>query len=154
MLNLKKLLTQIINKMNTLTNKLNTLTNKLNDLTNKLNDLTALKTLSISKVISSTYMNDTQFSRIKAYKKNGMLYLSFNAEFTNTGYNCSPNNFTTIGKISGWDAAWSALANIPRQTDGSKIVTLFVKAGGEIQVYSTAPISGWYRTSICVPCSS
>jgi len=132
MLNLKKLLTQIINK---------------------LNDLIALKTLSISKVISSTYMTDTQFSGIKAYKKNGMLYLSFNAEFTNAGYNSYPN-FTTIGKISGWDAAWSALANIPRQTDGSKIVTLFVKKNGEIQVYSTAPISGWHRTSICVPCSS
>jgi len=132
MLNLKKLLTQIINK---------------------LNDLIALKTLSISKVISSTYMNDTQFSRIKAYKKNGMLYLAFNAEFTNTGYNSS-SDFTTIGKISGWNAAWGAFATVPRQTDGSKIVILFVKANGEIQVYSTTPISGWHRTSICIPCYS
>lgn len=132
MLNLKKLLTQIINK---------------------LNDLTTLKTLSISRVISTTYMNDTQFSRIKAYKKNGMLYLCFNAEFTSTGYNSS-SDFTTIGKISGWNAVFSAFANIPRQNDGSKIVTLYVKMTGEIQVYSTTPISGWHRASICIPCYS
>ena len=114
---------------------------------------TANTALTISKVISSTYMNDTQFNRIKAYKKNGMLYLCFNAEFTSTGYNSS-SDFTTIGTISGWNAVFGAFANIPRQTDGSKIVTLYVKANGEIQVYSTTPISGWHRASICVPCSS
>ena len=65
MLNLKKLLTQIINKLNA---------------------LTTLETLSISRVISTTYMTDTQFNRLHAYKKNGVLYLNFNAEFTGAGY--------------------------------------------------------------------
>lgn len=139
MLNLKKLLTQIINKLNALTNKLNT--------------LTTLETLSISRVISTTYMTDAQFKRLKAYKKNGMLYLCFNAEFTSTGYNSS-SDFTTIGKITGWNAVCEILASIPKQTDGSKIVTLLVRPSGEIQVYSAALMSGWYRTSVCVPCSS
>ena len=114
---------------------------------------TANTALTISKVISTTYMTDAQFKRLKAYKKNGMLYLCFNAEFTSTGYNSS-SDFTTIGKISGWNAVCEILASIPKQTDGSKIVTLLVRPGGEIQIYSAATISGWYRTSVCVPCSS
>ena len=114
---------------------------------------TANTALTISKVISTTYMTDAQFKRLKAYKKNGMLYLCFNAEFTSTGYNSS-SDFTTIGKITGWNAVCEILASIPKQTDGSKIVTLLVRPGGEIQIYSAATISGWYRTSVCVPCSS
>ena len=114
---------------------------------------TANTALTISKVISTTYMTDAQFKRLKAYKKNGMLYLCFNAEFTSTGYNSS-SDLTTIGKITGWNAVCEILASIPKQTDGSKIVTLLVRPGGEIQIYSAATISGWYRTSVCVPCSS
>ena len=130
MLNLKKLLTQIINKLNT---------------------LTTLKTLSISRVISSTYMDVAALNRIRAYKKNGMLYLCFNAEFTSA---YSVNTYTTIATISNWNAVFDAYATIPRQNDGSKIVTLLVTSDGKIQVYSTTSISGWHRASICVPCSS
>lgn len=107
--------------------------------------------LTITRDISTTYMNDTAFNRIKAYRKNGMLYLCFNAEFTSA---YSVSNYTTIATISGWKAVFDAYAAIPRQTDGSKILMLLVRPEGRIQVYSTSPISGWHRASICIPCSS
>lgn len=129
MLNLKKLLTQIINKLNA---------------------LTTLNTLSISRVISTTYMNDTQFNRIKAYKKYGMLHLVFNAEFTSTGYNAS-SDFQTIATINGWQTKYDTIMAIPNQMDSTKILTLQITYNGNIKVYSTKAISGWYRTSVCIP---
>ena len=132
MLNLKKLLTQIINKLNT---------------------LTTLKTLSISRVISTTYMTDTQFNRIKAYKKNGMLFLLFNAEFTNAGLSAS-SNFVAIGKISGWNAITSVVVSVPCQMDASKVATINVTANGSVEIYSKTLITSWFRTFVCVPCSS
>lgn len=133
MLNLKKLLTQIINKMNTLTNKLNT--------------LTTLETLSISRVISTTYMTDTQLNRLHAYKKNGVLHLNFNAEFTSAGYTGNGQ----IATISGWSAIGDAYASIPCQTDSTKVLIITVRYNGSIEVYSTKPVSSWYRTNICIP---
>lgn len=127
MLNLKKLLTQIINKLNA---------------------LTTLKTLSISRVISTTYMNDTQFSRLHAYKKNGVLHLNFNAEFTSAGYTGNGE----IATISGWNAIGDAYASIPCQTDSTKVLIMTVRYNGKIEVYSTKPVSSWYRTNICIPC--
>lgn len=119
----------------------------------KLDELTSLETLAITRVISTTYMTDTQLARNYAWKKNGMLFLKFNAEFTNTGYNAS-SDFQTIAKINGWNALTETFMTIPKQTDGTKIMILRVKSNGEIQVYSTSSISGWYRTGVCVPCST
>ena len=136
MLNLKKLLTQIINKLNTLTNKLNT--------------LTTLETLSISRVISTTYMTDTPLNRLYSYKKNGVLHLNFNAEFTGAGYTGNGQ----IATINGWNAIGDAYASIPCQTDSSKVLIITVRYNGKIEVYSTKPVSSWYRTNICIPCRS
>ena len=119
----------------------------------RLDSFTALETLTITRVISTTYMNDTQFGRLYAWKKNGMLFLKFNAEFTSSGYNAS-SDFQTIATISGWNALSETFMTIPKQTDSTKIMILCVKSNGDIQVYSTSTISGWYRTGICVPCST
>ena len=111
----------------------------------------ATTALMITRVISTTYMTDTQFGRIAAWKKRNMLFLKFNAEFTGTGYTVS--DFTTIARISGWSALSEALMTIPNQTDGTKLLTLFVKSNGEVQVYSPSPISEFYRGYVCVPYS-
>lgn len=108
--------------------------------------------LPITRVISTTYMDDTAFNRLKAFKKNGMLYLYFNAEFATTGYSVS--EYETIAHITGWNAIYDAFATIPNQNDGSKIVTLAVSPTGDIKVYSTTAITKWHRASICIPCSS
>ena len=129
MLNLKKLLTQIINKLNA---------------------LTTLNTLSINRVISTTYMTDTQLNRLYAYKKNGCLHLNFNAEFTGAGYTGNG----VIATISGWNAIGDAYASIPCQIDSTKVLILTVRYNGRIEVYSTKPVSSWYRTNICIPCRS
>ena len=119
----------------------------------KLDELTSLETLAITRVISTTYMTDAQLARNYAWKKNGMLFLKFNAEFTNTGYNAS-SDFQTIAKINGWNALTETFMTMPKQTDGTKIMILRVRSNGEIQVYSTSSISGWYRTGVCVPAST
>ncbi len=138
MLNLKKLLTQIINKLNTLTVKLNA--------------LTTLKTLSISRVISTTYMSATDFARLHAYQKNGMLYLYFNALFNGSNYTISDT--TTIATISNWNAIDDAIISVPCQNDSTKVMTITVTAAGAIRVYSAKAIHGWYRAFICVPSRS
>ena len=114
---------------------------------------TANTALTISKVISSTYMTDTQFNRLKAYKKNGMLFLLFNAEFTSTGLSASSNS-VAIGKISGWNAISPVIVTVPCQMDASKVATINVRANGSVEIYSKTPITSWFRTFVCVPCSS
>lgn len=110
-------------------------------------------TLSITRVISTTYMTDTQFGRIAAWKKHNMLFLKFNAEFTSAGLDAT-SGFVTIATIDGWTALSEAFVAIPKQTDGSKVMTLFVKSNGEVQVHSPqAAISGWFRGYVCVPYS-
>ena len=111
----------------------------------------ATTALNITRVISTTYMTDAQLARIAAWKKHRMLFLKFNAEFTSTGF--SATTFQTIATISGWSALSEVLMTIPNQTDGTKSLTLYVKSNGEVQVYSPNPISGFYRSYICVPYS-
>lgn len=113
----------------------------------------ATTTLNITRVISTTYMTDAQFARIAAWKKRNMLFLKFNAEFTSEGLDAT-SGFVTIATISGWSALSEAFVSIPKQTDGSKVMMLFVRSNGEIQVHSPqAAISGWFRGYICVPYS-
>lgn len=112
----------------------------------------ATTALMMTRVISTTYMTDTQFGRIAAWKKHRMLFLKFNAEFTSTGLN-SGDGFVTIATITGWSALSEAFVAIPKQTDGTKVLTLFVRSNGEIQVHSPQTISGWYRGYVCVPYS-
>lgn len=118
----------------------------------QISTLTAYETLTITRVISTTYMTDTQFGRLHAYKKNGVLHLNFNAEFSG-GLDASTES-KTIGTISGWNAIGDVFMLVPCQTDSTKILNLAVRANGQIQVYSTKPISSWYRTSITVPSNS
>lgn len=113
----------------------------------------ATTTLSITRVISTTYMTDAQFRRIAAWKKHNMLFLKFNAEFTSAGLDAT-SDFVTIATISGWSALSEAFVSIPKQTDGSKVMTLFVRSNGEVLVHSPqAAISGWFRGYVCVPYS-
>jgi len=113
---------------------------------------TTLKTLSISRVISTTYMSATDFARLHAYQKNGMLYLNFNALFGGSNYTVSDT--TTIATISNWNAIDNAIISVPCQNDGTKVMTITVTTNGAIGVYSTKAIHGWYRTFICVPSRS
>ena len=122
---------------------------QISTLTEQISTLTAYETLTITRVISTTYMTDTQFSRLFAYKKNGCLHLNFNAEFSN-GLDASTES-KTIGTISGWHAIGDVFILIPCQTDSTKILNLAVRANGQIQVYSTKPISSWYRTFVTIP---
>ena len=108
-------------------------------------------TLSIKRVISTTYMTDAQFNDLRAMKKNGMLYLNFNADFTSTGLTTS--DFTTIATISDWSAVYDTYITIPKQTDSTKILIVEVTINGEVKVYSTSAISGRYRGYFCVPYS-
>lgn len=113
----------------------------------------ATTALNITRVISTTYMTDMQFVRLRAWKKRNMLFFLFNAEFTNAGLSAT-SGFVTIANISGWSALSEAFVSIPKQTDGSKVMTLFVKSNGEVQVHSPqAAISGWHRGYVCVPYS-
>lgn len=113
----------------------------------------ATTTLSVTRVISTTYMTDVQFARITAWKKRNMLFLKFNAEFTSAGLDAT-SGFVTIANISGWSALSEAFVSIPKQTDGSKVMALFVTPNGEVQVHSPqAAISGWFRGYVCVPYS-
>lgn len=107
----------------------------------------ALTELTITRVISTTYMNDVQFNRLYAYKKNGVLYLNFNAEFTGAGY--TENG--VIATINGWNAIGDAYVSIPCQTDSTKVLILTVRYNGRIEVYSTKPITSWYRTYVTIP---
>lgn len=107
----------------------------------------ALTELTITRVISTTYMNDVQFNRLYAYKKNGVLYLNFNAEFTGAGY--TENG--VIATINGWNAIGDAYVSIPCQTDSTKVLILTVRYNGRIEVYSTKPITSWYRTYVTMP---
>ena len=110
-------------------------------------------TLSVTRVISTTYMTDAQFARIVARKKRNMLFLLFNAEFTSAGLDAT-SGFVTIATISGWNALSETFLSIPKQTDGSKVMTLSVRSNGEVQVHSPqAAISGWFRGYVCVPYS-
>lgn len=113
----------------------------------------ATTALKITRVISTTYMTDAQLARIAAWKKRNMLFFKFNAEFTSAGLDAT-SGFVTIANISGWSALSETFVSIPKQTDGSKVMTLFVKSNGEVQVHSPqTAISGWYRGYVCAPCS-
>ncbi len=135
-----------------LTESINGLAESLSSLAGSFDTLTATVNLAITRVISTTYMTDTQLNRLHAYKKNGCLHLNFNAEFSG-GLDASTES-KTIGTISGWRAIGDVFMLVPCQTDSTKILNLAVRANGQIQVYSTKPISSWYRTSITVPYTS
>lgn len=136
-----------------LTESINGLAESLSGLAGSFDTLTTTVNLAITRVISTTYMNDTQFNRLRAYKKNGCLHLVFNAEFTSTGYNAS-SDFQTIATISGWRTTYDNIMAIPNQTDSTKILMLQITYNGNVKVYSTKAISGWYRTIITVPYTS
>ena len=135
-----------------LNESINSLTESLSGLARSFDTLTTTVNLAITRVISTTYMSDTQFGRLHAYKKNGCLHLNFNAEFSG-GLDASTES-KTIGTISGWRAIGDVFMLVPCQTDSTKILNLAVRANGQIQVYSTKPISSWYRTSVTVPYTS
>lgn len=144
--------------MNVLSSLLNFIGNKISDFDTRItalrNDFTALTTrteLTITRVIGSTYMTDTDFNRIHAFKKNGMSYLCFNAQFS-AAYTAT--SYTTIATISGWNAIYDAYVTVPNQNDSSKIMTLLVTPAGEVKVYSTTAISGWHRAIVCIPYNS
>lgn len=136
-----------------LTESINGLAESLSGLAGSFDTLTANVSLAITRVISATYMTDVQLNRLAASKKNGCLHLKFNAEFTSAGFNAS-SDFQTIATISGWRAVREVFASVPCQNDSTKILTLLVRDNGQIQVYSTKPITGWYRTHITVPYTS
>lgn len=141
--------------MNVLSSLLNFIGNKISDFETRItalrSDFTTLTTrteLTITRVISTTYMTDSDFNRIHAFTKNGMSYLCFNAQFSSA---YTVTGYTTIATISGWSAIYDAYATIPNQNDGSKIVTVLVTPAGEVKVYSATPITGWHRASISIP---
>lgn len=136
-----------------LTESIDRLAESLSGLSGSFDTLTATANLAITRGISATYMTDAQLNRLHACKKNGCLNLMFNAEFTSAGFDAS-SGFKTIATISGWRAVRDVYASIPCQTDSTKILILVVLANGQIQVYSTKPITGWYRTNITVPYTS
>lgn len=143
--------------MNVLSSLLNFIGGKISDfntrlttLTNNYTSLNAYTVLDITRVISTTYMTDTQFNRLAARRRGNMLFLYFNAEFTSTGFNAS-SDFQTIATISGWPTGYNTYATIPNQNDSTKVMVLEVRLDGAVRVYSTKPISGWYRTHVCVP---
>ena len=146
--------------MNVLSSLLNFIGGKISDFDSRITSLKTdsdnakrTTTLQITRVISTTYMTDAQFGRIAAWKKHNMLFLKFNAEFTSAGLVAS-SDFVTIATISGWSALSEAFVSIPKQTDGSKVMTLFVRSNGEVRVHSPqGPISGWFRGYVCVPYS-
>lgn len=142
--------------MNVLSSLLNFIGGKISDFNSRIttlrddfDSLTALTNLTITRVISTTYMTDAQFNALRARKKNGMLYLNFNADFTSTGLTTS--DFTTIGTIGGWQSVYDTYITIPKQTDSTKLLIVEVTLNGEIKVYSTSTISGRYRGYFCVP---
>lgn len=121
--------------------------------THPISDITSsTTTLTITRSISTTYMTATSFARIAAKKKDRILYLYFNAWFDGSDYSVSDT--TTIATISGWSAIHDATISVPCQSDGTKVMTIFVTSSGAIRVYSTKAISGWYRAFICVPSNS
>lgn len=145
--------------MNVLSSLLNFIGNKISDFESRITTLAtnytklnAYTVLDITRVISTTYMSDTQFGRVAARRRGNMLFLYFNAEFTSTGLNAS-SDFVTIATISGWTTGYNTYATIPNQNDSTKVMVLEVRLDGTVRVYSTKPISGWYRTHVCVPCS-
>ena len=142
--------------MNILSSLLNFIGGKISDFDARITALrddfdshVALSNLTITRVISTTYMTDAQFNALRARKKNGMLYLNFNADFTSAGY--STSDFTTIGTISGWSSVYDTYITIPKQTDSTKLLIVEVTLNGDIKVYSTSTISGRYRGYFCVP---
>lgn len=133
-----------------LTESINGLAESLSSLAGSFDTLTATVNLAITRVISTTYMTDTQLNRLHAYKKNGVLHLNFNAEFTGTGFTGN----ATIATISGWRAVGDAYVSIPCQTDSTKVLILTVRYNGSVEVYSTKPITGWYRAHVTVPANA
>lgn len=97
----------------------------------------------------NTLINSTEFARIKAYKKAGVLYLYFNGGITGSK---TTSDFTEVGRISGWNAAWDILQGMPAQSTSHSVITLQVTPDGIIKLYvSGTSLNSWYRVSVSVP---
>jgi hypothetical protein len=100
----------------------------------------------------NNYVTATDFNRMKAYKRNGMLFFYGNLLANGTGG--TMNDFVTIGSISGWDAIYDAWQT-PGNQSGTGSLSLTITPSGDIQIFHSGGITvgsgAWYRCSICVP---
>ena len=97
----------------------------------------------------NTLITSTDFARIKAYKKAGVLYLYFNGGITGSK---TTSDFTEVGRISGWNAAYDIIQGIPAQSTSHSVIVLQVTSGGIIKIYvSGTSLNAWYRASVSVP---
>ena len=98
------------------------------------------------------HVNATSFGRLSAEKKGNMLTLFINLEAVwASGF----SGFEKIGTISGWSALGTSYINIPSQSDGSKILVLYVNTSGDIHIYSATSYSGspFFRGTLTTPCA-
>ena len=119
----------------------------------RLTALNSKKTkLSLTRV-SQSWVSADDFARLAACRRGNMLHFRGNLCVTyGSGFN---GDFQIIGTISGWNAAYDTYANVPMQSDGSKVLAVQITYDGSIKIYSSTAFNGtpFFRFNICVPCS-
>ena len=121
-------------------------------LTKILQDISALNTktsLTITRT-ENTHVTATNFGRLYAFKKGNMLFLNGNmaAEYA-TGF----SDLVTIGTIQGWSALSDVYVNVPSQNGGGAVILVAIDTDGTIRIYSSTSFSGapFFRFHVSVP---
>ena len=105
---------------------------------------------------TNSLVTSTNFNRLYAYRKNGMLFLMGNM-LVSAGA-ATGDSFVEIGTISGWSAVDSYYCTVaPQGNNGTAIVTVYITNTGSIQLFCPTAVtssSTWYRFAACIPASS
>ena len=103
---------------------------------------------------NNQYVNVTDFNRLGAYRKNGMLCFNCNLNLSSS-ITSSMSDFLEIGRISSWDCPYNVVQAIPHtSTSDGSIITLQITFDGIIKIFSTRASGGFYRCFIAVPSMS
>ena len=97
---------------------------------------------------NNSHVDATSFSRMGAYKKDGVLYIVGNLSIT--GGNAF-TGFVEIGKISNWNACSSIFMNIPAQNGGSSVALIVIESPGTMLLYfAMNHVDSFYRFNTSV----
>lgn len=110
---------------------------------------TELQALTVTR-IENSYCAAADIARLKAYKKNKMLFLEGNLNLDTsvpTG-----TSETRIAAISGWSACDTIYQTVPAM-NGSGAIGVVIYTSGSIYISNTsgATASGFHRFSVCIP---
>ena len=108
------------------------------------------ETLTLTRKDNS-YVNATNFNRLAAFKKSGILFLKINLALSTA--TPAMSDFVDIGDISGWNSVSTILVGMISQGTTLYELSMQIVPGGTISIFtpSQTPAGPFFRQMVSIP---